>query len=509
MKTVNVAMIAAAACCAVSCLNSPVVATTDASSAAGSSSSGYSGDASSESAFDSSAASFSAADPSTTTTTTTTKAAAITSATTSVPNWIGARDGDGEKLHFGACYRRAHFASNVTCPAGYEADKLGDCWANCPLAYPVNCGTECVAQGKSCGLDVVRKITSAVLVPIRLATGELLESFFLTVEAGVLAAKGAKKLHDHAQDMVAFVDACKQSTPNASRNEIQRALHNTPLVQIELPQTALEAAVNATSGNASSNAGGVYAVRDHILHVMNAVKDKILAATETLDEDDSSSTSRDDDKDARGAGQPTTPAEFALRVAKMHLTAISLLDPTGLAFLAKSVLQPICPSTAAIGFIDDGPAHKALGLTTTRAAFNGSSGEWRNAGDGDVLIRFASHDDQDVTVRITSNGQTVATVAVPAGAGVGSQEPVSWRGAIAPLEGHPLYLQRTHHAAAGSGSGSGGGHGFHRLGRNSTHGGGSLAIWVPKPLHDGHLELNVTLQATNLLGRHKKRTSDD
>ncbi|RLN89395.1 hypothetical protein BBJ28_00003942 [Nothophytophthora sp. Chile5] len=53
-------------------------------------------------------------------------------------NWVGPTLGDGSDS---ACYREAHVMS--TCPLGFDYT-LETCWAECPLAYPVECGMECI-----------------------------------------------------------------------------------------------------------------------------------------------------------------------------------------------------------------------------------------------------------------------------------------------------------------------------------------------------------------------------
>ncbi|RLN79196.1 hypothetical protein BBJ28_00013785 [Nothophytophthora sp. Chile5] len=53
-------------------------------------------------------------------------------------NWVGPTIGVGTDS---ACYRESHVMS--TCPLGFDYT-LETCWAECPLAYPIQCGMECI-----------------------------------------------------------------------------------------------------------------------------------------------------------------------------------------------------------------------------------------------------------------------------------------------------------------------------------------------------------------------------
>ncbi|OWZ14048.1 hypothetical protein PHMEG_00012532 [Phytophthora megakarya] len=167
--------------------------------------------------------------------------------------------------------------------------------------------------------------------------------------------------------------------------------------------------------------------------------------------------------------------EYAFRVADKALTFYGVWDVKGITQIVSEYFQTICGPTKFIGDIDDGPANKALGLSTVGKAFNGSSGVWSKDGDGTVIINFKSNDVDDVSVNIHSAGDKIDTVKVSAG------RAATWSSNVSALGDKTLYLDRWRP-------------GF--LGLPGT-GGGSLLLWVPRPSQSGgHLELNVTLNVS-------------
>ncbi|TMW57819.1 hypothetical protein Poli38472_014422 [Pythium oligandrum] len=95
---------------------------------------------------------------------------ALTSLVTvaATPNWVGPKVGRPVDA---ACYRKTLRASE--CPLGYNSDKLGGCWAQCPVEYPVECGMECLAQSKDCTLEIITKISVVADVVLKAATSSV------------------------------------------------------------------------------------------------------------------------------------------------------------------------------------------------------------------------------------------------------------------------------------------------------------------------------------------------
>ncbi|KAI9995698.1 hypothetical protein PInf_012766 [Phytophthora infestans] len=79
-------------------------------------------------------------------------------------NWVGSAHGAGVDT---ACYRETHIAK--VCPLGFEY-KLGTCWAECPLEYPVECGMQCIRQNDDCTLEMLSKFSSVAQAALSVAT---------------------------------------------------------------------------------------------------------------------------------------------------------------------------------------------------------------------------------------------------------------------------------------------------------------------------------------------------
>ncbi|CAH0475771.1 unnamed protein product [Peronospora belbahrii] len=170
-------------------------------------------------------------------------------------------------------------------------------------------------------------------------------------------------------------------------------------------------------------------------------------------------------------GSHVAEDEYMLEVANMGLTALSIIDPYGIAYMAAQFVQPICGPTAYLGEIDDGTVHDALGLTIVDEAFEGSYGSYTHAGDGVVRLIFESVDTKDVTVVVRSGGDEYAEVDVGAG------DITSWEGTFPELEDKTMYLDRWRPSIVGI--------------PLST--GGSLLLWIPRSSEGGHITLHVRI----------------
>ncbi|KAI9915915.1 hypothetical protein PsorP6_008286 [Peronosclerospora sorghi] len=170
-------------------------------------------------------------------------------------------------------------------------------------------------------------------------------------------------------------------------------------------------------------------------------------------------------------GKNVAENDYMLEMANLGLNVLSVVDPTGIAYMAAEFVQPICGPTAYVGEIDDGTLFNALGLLTVDEAFLGSYGTYTRAGDGVVHLIFESVDDKDVTVVIHSGGDEYAKVDVGAG-GV-----TYWDGTFSELEDKTLYLDRWRPGVFGL----------------PGSGGGSLLLWIPRSSEGGHITMHVRI----------------
>lgn len=240
------------------------------------------------------------------------------------------------------------------------------------------------------------------------------------------------------------VQDIKKTNPTASVDLIRFVVSNSDLLLKDLPA--------ATNECISNTAFDSFRTRDDIRKTIQIIVDRVI---------DASSQN----------GNPVPVENYVITIANLGLDAISLLDPTGIANLAKEYIQPICGPTSVLGEIDDGPAVLALGLRSMGKAFEGSHGEWKKNGDGSVKIYFESTDDQDVEVNILSGGSQIAKVPVK------KDQNVTWTSTVAALQDKTLYFDRWRP-------------GF--FGIPGT-GGGSLLLWAPHASTGGSLELHAKL----------------
>ncbi|KAJ0407811.1 hypothetical protein P43SY_008272 [Pythium insidiosum] len=260
-----------------------------------------------------------------------------------------------------------------------------------------------------------------------------------------------KELKSIVDRLVDAVKEAKTRDPSATADVLRVAISKSELFQRDLPL----ATTACITTNIRLNAPEGYRTRDEIRKTMQVVIDRIIDT-------------------ASASGKPVPLETYILSIADMGLGAIAMFDPTGLAALAKEFVQPICGPTSILGEIDDGPAALALGLRTISRAFEGSYGNWTNAGDGVVRITFKSSDVFDVDVNVMSAGDKIASVRVKKG------QSVVWTKPVAELQDKTLYLDRWRP-------------GF--LGIPGT-GGGSLLLWIPHAANGGHLDLVAQLNVS-------------
>ncbi|TYZ57341.1 hypothetical protein PybrP1_012049 [[Pythium] brassicae (nom. inval.)] len=269
-----------------------------------------------------------------------------------------------------------------------------------------------------------------------------LETLKDLIDGGITCGSELKSIINR---VVAAVKELKTKTPSSPVDAIRFALANSDLFLKDIPE--------ATSNCIPKNADGGFVTREDIRKTFQVIVDEIINASS--------------DK----SGKPVSTASFVRTVADFGLDIVSNFDPTGLAALAKEFIQPICGPTSFLGEIDDGAANEALGLRTMGRAFASSSGTWKKAGNGKIVVTFVSVDTYDVVVNVISGGNKITEVKVPKG------KTVTWTKNIADLKDKTLYLDRWRP-------------GF--FGIPGT-GGGSLLLWVPRSSEGGHLELRAQL----------------
>ncbi|KAL3674316.1 hypothetical protein V7S43_000271 [Phytophthora oleae] len=253
------------------------------------------------------------------------------------------------------------------------------------------------------------------------------------------------KLQAIFHSVTQFITSMKSKDPSTTVSAIRQALSVSELFLSDIPAVTNNCVRNLTDD--------AFSTRDNLRTVMSTISDGLV----------------DGSVDDEGNAISTT--DYLAKVADMGLDVIAMFDPTGIADMMSTFIQPICGPTAFMGEIDDGSLDDALALTTEGYAFNGSYGTWKHAGDGSVTIIFESVDTEDVTVHIHSGGDTVAKVDVDSG------DTVTWNSTVKELQDKTLYLDRWRAGLLGV----------------PGSGGGSLVMWVPHSSEGGEIVLHVEI----------------
>ncbi|GMF55096.1 unnamed protein product [Phytophthora fragariaefolia] len=268
------------------------------------------------------------------------------------------------------------------------------------------------------------------------------------------------KLQAITDKVTQFVVSIKQKDPSSSVSTIRQALSISGLLLTDLPTVTNNCVRNMTEDG--------FTTRDSLRSIMGTITDGLVNGA------------------ADDNGNPTSVTDYLGSVAKMGLDVIGILDPTGIADMLSTFIQPICGPTAFVGEIDDGSLKDALALSAEGDAFKGSYGSWKRVGDGVVNITFKSFDSEDVTVVIHSGGDTIAKIKVASG------ETVSWNSTVKELQDKTLYFDRWRPGRF----------------RVPTSAGGSLVMWVPRSSTGGNIQLFVKINGDDADDTSKSNSSD-
>ncbi|KAE9012978.1 hypothetical protein PF011_g8674 [Phytophthora fragariae] len=417
---------------------------------------------------------------------------------TTIRNWVGPTIGESSDT---ACYRKSvDFNSTNICPLGYGKDG-GDCVAQCPLSYPVSCSLECIPQNDDCALELRYRQTTApegdtaellvvayqldVVVydlPVAVCTclgipvpanAKFADTVLKVVEGivkqaitngdeivstaenvlNLLTGTGAlnttdstvdelqdlmdtnstcgyelKRLTDH---VVRSVNEVRNATPGVNVDDVRVSVYQSSIVLNDIP-----AVTNYCTGELLGNKTltAAYETRDMLRKTFGVIIDQLIE-TGTTD-----------------MGESVAEDEYMLKVSNMGLVALSMIDPTGIEYMA---------SQSCSRYVDPQP-------------FEGSYGTWTKKGDGAVHLSLESVDTEDVTVVIHSGGDKYAEVKVGAG------ETVTWDATIPELQDKTMYIDRWRPGLLGL----------------PGSGGGSLVLWIPRSSQGGHLDMHVRINVS-------------
>ena len=485
---------------------------------------------------------------------------------TTIRNWVGPTIG---KTSDTACYRKAvNFESNNMCPSGYGKDDT-ECVVQCPMAFPVTCGLECIPQNDDCALAVMQKVGSVVAVALNLATGSVLGQVQAAFKTAKWAALCVRSLIEVIRGLIYYLRYRQTTGPVGDTAEILAAVYQTDLVVYDLPYavcTCLNipvpknavyvsyvlATVEGIVKQVITNGDVIISTAENVMNLLTGtgIANKSRTTVNELEDLVSTSSScgwnlkRLTDRVTRAVlryrntstsvadlrvkvyessivlndipvitnncmgellaaktmatayetrdlirkifgvivdqlietgktdnGKDVAEDDYALEVTNMGLVGLSVIDPSGIAYMASQFVQPVCGPTAYLGEIDDGTLYDALGMTLVDEAFIGSYGSYTHAGDGVIHLVFESVDTKDVTVVIYSGGEEYGKVDVGAG------DIVAWDATFPELEDKTMYLDRWRPGFLGL----------------PGSGGGSLLLWIPRSSGGGHITMHVRM----------------
>eukprot|EP00644_Phytophthora_capsici_P013877 jgi/Phyca11/18770/fgenesh1_pg.PHYCAscaffold_40_\ len=133
-----------------------------------------------------------------------------------------------------ATYDRIFTHIAKTCPVGYNR-KLGTCWAQCPYAYPVQCGMECIRQNDDCALEIVTKVSALAQTTLSFITYDVFGKLSKLARAVQVAIKCAKYTMGLIKALAKYVRNIKVTDPQTPEDKILAMLYQTDNVVVDIP----------------------------------------------------------------------------------------------------------------------------------------------------------------------------------------------------------------------------------------------------------------------------------
>ncbi|KAI9992651.1 hypothetical protein PInf_014515 [Phytophthora infestans] len=151
---------------------------------------------------------------------------------TTPPNWVGPSIGDYADT---ACYRKTHTLNSLGgCPQGYHANKHR-CWAQCPIAYPVQCLTECISQNDDCVLNIMAKVTNPGYVVFNIATAGVFNAIYKSFKMVKTGLMCTFNMFNIAEGISRYMRFRQIYTPNGTKEELLAAVYQTDMFLVDLP----------------------------------------------------------------------------------------------------------------------------------------------------------------------------------------------------------------------------------------------------------------------------------
>ncbi|GMF62696.1 unnamed protein product [Phytophthora fragariaefolia] len=143
-------------------------------------------------------------------------------------NWVG----PVTKSPDTACYREAHIAK--TCPLAFNK-KLGMCWAQCPLAYPVKCGMECIRQNDDCKMEIITKTAVVVQATVAMGAFNIYGNFKKMAKAVQTTFRCVKDMSIMIRQLTKYIRGLKVNDPQTPQDKVLAMLYYSDKFIFDIP----------------------------------------------------------------------------------------------------------------------------------------------------------------------------------------------------------------------------------------------------------------------------------
>ncbi|EEY65208.1 uncharacterized protein PITG_16829 [Phytophthora infestans T30-4] len=109
------------------------------------------------------------------------------------------------------------------------------CWAQCPMAYPVECGFECIRQNDDCKSEIYAKFVSVANAFFSVQILGVFGAFAKLSRNVRVGIKCARAMFGTMRAIVNYIRAIKVSDPQIPQDKLLLALYQTSYVTIDLP----------------------------------------------------------------------------------------------------------------------------------------------------------------------------------------------------------------------------------------------------------------------------------
>ncbi|KAE9078042.1 hypothetical protein PF010_g23277 [Phytophthora fragariae] len=145
-------------------------------------------------------------------------------------NGVGPRPVSGDA----ACYRESHFMD--TCPTNFDRNEAtGTCWAECPIAYPVECGMECIRQNDDCAMETLNKVGAVANTALAIASFGAAQKLWQVAKVATRAFDCANMMIGTMRSIIRYVRNIKTTDPTASTDKILNIMYQSNNIVTDLP----------------------------------------------------------------------------------------------------------------------------------------------------------------------------------------------------------------------------------------------------------------------------------